>query len=157
MNSATCRFLFAQAIHATPFAIHVRLGALPIDFSGLGPEQVRALPLREIERIKIFRGNRQTPLGELFAVSGDHADGELDLAGDLSSVHNIGARLTEGVIRIKRERRPASWRGNARRANRKSPAMRAIGSVPKCTAARFEFMGMPPITWAPLIRAARAE
>ena len=73
---------------------------LPIDFAGIGPEQVRAQSLSQIEQIRIFCGNRQLPLAELFAVSGDPADGAMHLEGDLTSVHGIGAGLTDGTIRI---------------------------------------------------------
>ena len=73
---------------------------LPIDFAGIGPEQLRRQSLAEIERQKIFCGNRQLPLAELFAVSGNPADGQIHLSGDLSNVHGIGARMVEGSIRI---------------------------------------------------------
>jgi len=73
---------------------------LPIDLAGILPERIRGKSLGEIERIKVFCGNRQLPLAELFAVAGDAADAALHLSGDLASVHRIGAGLTEGTIRV---------------------------------------------------------
>ena len=73
---------------------------LPIDLAGILPETLRRQPLAEIERSKIFCGNRQLPLAELFAVSGDPADNEIYLAGDLASFHGIGAKMSEGTIRV---------------------------------------------------------
>ena len=84
-----------------PLELHLTADSrLPIDFAGIGPEQIRGQSLGEIERTKIFCGNRQLPLAELFAVSGDPADGEIHLTGDLSSVHGIGARMAAGSIRV---------------------------------------------------------
>jgi len=84
-----------------PLCLHFTADSrLPIDFTRVGPEQTRRQSLAEIERTKIFCGNRQLPLAELFSVSGGPADGEIHLAGDLASVHGIGARMTEGSIRV---------------------------------------------------------
>lgn len=73
---------------------------LPIDFSSIEPERLRGQSLAEIERRRIFCGHRELPLAELFTVSGDPADGEINLSGDLASVHGIGTRMAAGTIRI---------------------------------------------------------
>lgn len=73
---------------------------LPIELEGFVPSAARGLTAAEIERWTMFHGNRQAPLGEIFAVSGSAADGELRFEGDLSQTNWIGAGMDGGVIRI---------------------------------------------------------
>lgn len=74
---------------------------IPVEVEGLTPSAVRALPLADVERLEIFHGNRQVPLAEFFAVSGDPADGRLEFEGNLAGVHWIGAQMSEGEIHIR--------------------------------------------------------
>jgi formylmethanofuran dehydrogenase subunit C len=74
--------------------------SIPVDAEGLVPERVCGRSLGEIERQSLLHGNRRVPLAELFNVSGDADDGQLDLEGDLSRVHGIGAGLSGGTIRV---------------------------------------------------------
>ena len=74
---------------------------IPIEVEGLTPTAVRAMAAGEIERFEIFHGNRKLPLAEFFDVSGDPADARLELEGDLSGVHWIGAQMSEGEIHIR--------------------------------------------------------
>ncbi|HEV2972898.1 MAG TPA: formylmethanofuran dehydrogenase subunit C [Pirellulales bacterium] len=73
---------------------------LPVDLAGITPEWARDQRLEEIERREVLVGNHRMPLAELFAVSGDPSDAEIDLVGDLSRVHAIGAGMTSGTIRV---------------------------------------------------------
>ncbi len=73
---------------------------VPVEVEGLLPEAVRELPLAEIERLEIFRGNEKLPLGELFKVAGDPSDLQMEFEGDLSGVHWIGAKMSTGTIRV---------------------------------------------------------
>jgi formylmethanofuran dehydrogenase subunit C len=73
---------------------------LPIDLGGLTPDWARDKQVREIERWQTQLGRDQAPLAELFAVSGDPADGQIELTGEMASVHSIGAGMADGIIRV---------------------------------------------------------
>ena len=73
---------------------------IPVEVEGLTPEALRDKSLAEIEHFPIFHGNRQSPLAELFTVSGSADDETLVFAGDMTAVHWIGAKMTSGTIRI---------------------------------------------------------
>jgi len=74
--------------------------SVPVEIEGLTPEWAVDKSLAEIERFEIFHGNRKIPLGEMFSVSGDAGDREIDFHGDLSGVHWIGAHMTSGRVRV---------------------------------------------------------
>ena len=74
--------------------------SVPVEVEGLTPTALRGKSLAEIEKLPIFHGNRQLPLAEFFAVSGDAADLRIEWQGDLAGVHWIGAGMSEGEIRI---------------------------------------------------------
>jgi formylmethanofuran dehydrogenase subunit C len=74
--------------------------AVPVEVEGVIPDRLRGMSPAEIERLEIFHGNRKIPLAELFAVSGDPADGRIDFEGDLRGVHFIGFGMTGGEIRV---------------------------------------------------------
>lgn len=73
---------------------------IPIEIEGFTPQTVRAKSLAEIERFEIFHGNEKRPLADFFSVSGDPGDARFEFEGDLSGVHWIGARMSEGEIRV---------------------------------------------------------
>jgi formylmethanofuran dehydrogenase subunit C len=84
-----------------PLHLHYKQSrAVPVEVEGLLPEWVREKSLAEIERLEVFHGNEQLPLAELFSVSGDPSDLEMQFSGDLSGVHWIGTKLTAGTIRV---------------------------------------------------------
>jgi formylmethanofuran dehydrogenase subunit C len=74
---------------------------LPVEVEGLTPDWTRDKSLVEIERFEVFQGNVKVPLGELFSVSGNPRDEQIEFVGDLSAVHWIGAKMTAGMIRIR--------------------------------------------------------
>jgi len=74
--------------------------SVPVEIEGLTPDWVCDKSLAEIERFEVFHGNRKIPLAEMFAVSGDPADKELEFEGDLSGVHWIGAHMASGRVRV---------------------------------------------------------
>ncbi len=82
------RFRLKSALHA------------PVQLPGLTPQWTRSRSAREIGAFEVSCGNKRLPLGDLFAVAGNSADGALELAGDLSAVHGIGAGMTAGTIRV---------------------------------------------------------
>jgi formylmethanofuran dehydrogenase subunit C len=73
---------------------------VPVEVEGLVPAAVRDKGLGKIERLPIVHGNRKPPLAEFFRVSGDPADERIELRGDLSGVHWIGAGMDRGEIRV---------------------------------------------------------
>lgn len=73
---------------------------VPVEVEGLLPEKLRGMPPADIERLPIQHGNRQVPAGEFFRVRGQADDLRVVFEGDLSGVHWIGARMTEGEIRV---------------------------------------------------------
>lgn len=73
---------------------------VPIEVEGIVPAALRERSLPEIEKLPIYHGNRQVPLAEFFAVSGDPSDEQLTLVGDLSGVHHIGSKMDRGVVRV---------------------------------------------------------
>ncbi len=56
--------------------------------------------MAEIERLEILLGNRNVPIAELFAVSGDPEDSRIEFEGDLGGVHFIGFGMAGGEIHI---------------------------------------------------------
>jgi formylmethanofuran dehydrogenase subunit C len=56
--------------------------------------------LTEIEKLPIYLGNRELPVAELFDVSGDPSDEQIEWQGELSGVHWIGAKMKSGSVRV---------------------------------------------------------
>lgn len=84
-------------------ALAVRLKAtstIPIEVEGIVPNVVSGMSRGEIEKLPIFCGNRQMPLAELFQVTGDASDGQMEWQGDLSGVHWIGAKMAAGTVHV---------------------------------------------------------
>ena len=79
---------------------YIAPSSVPVEVEGITPDTVRGKSLAEIEKLEIYHGNRKLPLAELFAVSGDPSDGNMEWEGDLSGVHWIGAKLASGVMHV---------------------------------------------------------
>lgn len=73
---------------------------VPVEIEGITPSALRDKSLGEIERVPIVHGNRKPSLAEFFRVSGNPADERIELRGDLSGVHWIGAGMDRGEIRV---------------------------------------------------------
>lgn len=73
----------------------------PIFAECVNPDVIRGKALGEIEALKVWEGNKQRKLGELFKIEvvGDN-DGNMALQGDLSKVRKIGAGMKNGEITI---------------------------------------------------------
>ena len=76
--------------------------ALPVDASSLAPGALAALPLADIERLRLPHGRDTIAVAELFEVhSADDATRDtLVLDGDLSRFDSIGAGLAGGTIEV---------------------------------------------------------
>ncbi len=73
---------------------------IPVEIEGFIPAALGGKSRGDIERLEVLHGNRRVPLADLFRVSGDAADGQIELRGDLSGVHWIGAGMDRGEIRV---------------------------------------------------------
>jgi formylmethanofuran dehydrogenase subunit C len=74
---------------------------LPIDVSGITPDQLTGLSLTDVKQRQVGFGNRNVPLSELFDVSGELQTDKLDeptihWSGKLSRVHWLGAGMKSG-------------------------------------------------------------
>ncbi len=74
--------------------------SVPVEIEGITPDVVRQLSLADIEKLEIYHGNVKLPLAEMFQVSGDPSDSRMELEGDLSGVHWIGAGMIDGEIQV---------------------------------------------------------
>jgi len=74
--------------------------SVPLEVEGITPDRLRDKSLRDIEQLDVFHGNRKLPLAEFFTVTGDSADGRHEWLGDLTGVHWVGAKMTDGEILI---------------------------------------------------------
>ncbi len=75
-------------------------GPLSIDLDGLVPDRLAALAPAAIGRLPIRADGRPCPLGDLFDVAGDPADGRIECRGDFSRVHRVGAGMHAGRIDV---------------------------------------------------------
>src|SRR5688572_15541801 len=76
-------------------------GRIGVDWRGVTPESCREKSLAEMQRTIVRRGNCEVELGDLFRITGSHADMRWDLEGDFSAVHHLGAGMTAGEIVVK--------------------------------------------------------
>jgi len=74
---------------------------LPVTAECLTPDVLKGKKREEIEALKVWEGNKQKALGELFKVEESKAD-EMTLAvhGDVSEVRRIGVRMTDGEVQV---------------------------------------------------------
>jgi len=74
--------------------------SVPVEIEGFTPCWARDKSLAEIEQFEIFHGNRKIPLAEMFRVTGDASDQQLEFEGNLAGVHWIGAHMLSGTIHV---------------------------------------------------------
>lgn len=74
--------------------------SVPVEIEGFTPDWACDKSTADVERFEIHHGNRNIPLAEMFAVSGDPSDKRHVYEGNLSGVHWIGAQMKSGSIRI---------------------------------------------------------
>jgi formylmethanofuran dehydrogenase subunit C len=79
---------------------NARTDRLAVDMTGVTPTSLAGKSLDVIRGTTVFHGNRPTPLGELFTISGDGADLVWQFDGNASAVHSLGADMTAGEIRV---------------------------------------------------------
>lgn len=73
---------------------------VPLEVEGVTPAALADKSLNEIEGQIVFHGNREVPLAEFFRVSGSASDRQIVFEGECQGVHWIGAKMTDGSIRV---------------------------------------------------------
>jgi formylmethanofuran dehydrogenase subunit C len=73
-------------------------GPLSIDVEGIVPDRLADLDAAGIARFPVLADGRPCPLGDLFTIHGDAADGRIECVGDFSRVHRLGAGMQRGEI-----------------------------------------------------------
>jgi formylmethanofuran dehydrogenase subunit C len=73
---------------------------VPLEVEGILPETLREKSIAEIEQAEVFHGNESRKLADFFSISGDLSDNHLVWSGDLTGVHWIGAKMTEGSLLV---------------------------------------------------------
>ncbi|MFK7767538.1 MAG: formylmethanofuran dehydrogenase subunit C [Mariniblastus sp.] len=77
---------------------------IPIEVKGITPDRLAGRSENEIGKTMIWHGRRQVELGSVFSISGSISDDETIVwAGNLTPVHQIGAAMHTGVVRISSE------------------------------------------------------
>jgi formylmethanofuran dehydrogenase subunit C len=75
-------------------------GPLSIEFEGVVPDRLVDLDAAAVARLPVLADGRPCPLGDLFTIHGDAADGRIECVGDFSRVHRLGAGLHRGEITV---------------------------------------------------------
>lgn len=73
---------------------------VPVEAECVCPDRLMPMALADIERLRVWHGNRQTALAEHFAVSGDGRDGCVRVEGDCSRVKMLGSGMFSGSLVI---------------------------------------------------------
>lgn len=73
---------------------------VPVEAECVCPDRLLSMALADIERLRVWHGNRQTALAEHFAVSGDGRDGRVRVEGDCSRIKMLGLGMVSGSLLI---------------------------------------------------------
>lgn len=73
---------------------------IPIEVDGITPNSIRGSSHQDILKRQIFHGNQKVELGEFFQLSGSLDDNTIVWQGDLSCVHWLGKKMSEGCMKI---------------------------------------------------------
>lgn len=73
---------------------------VPLELPGITPDALCEKSIDEVSASEIFHGNRKVTLGDFFDISGDPTDQSIEVEGDLSGVHWLGAKMTSGSIHV---------------------------------------------------------
>jgi formylmethanofuran dehydrogenase subunit C len=78
-------------LHTTP--------DVPLEADVIAADKLAGKSVGEIENLPVYHGNQRVTLGDFFKVQGA-ANGEIEIAGDLSRVKHIGAGMAGGRLVI---------------------------------------------------------
>ena len=73
---------------------------VPSTPKGLDPGSLVGSSAAEVARRRVWAGNEEAEVGDLFAVEGDVDGGSLTIEGDLTRVHRLGRRMASGTLAI---------------------------------------------------------
>ena len=72
---------------------------VPIEAESITPGVIKNLKAKEIEKTKIFHGNREVNIADFFSVSKSKLD-SLQVEGDMNRIKYLGANMSEGKMHI---------------------------------------------------------
>jgi len=72
---------------------------VPLEAESITPDVLNKLKLKEVEKLKLFHGNREVNLGDFFNVSKSKLD-LLEVEGDMFKIKYVGANMSSGEILI---------------------------------------------------------
>lgn len=75
-------------------------GPLSISLAGVVPNRIVDLPLDALRRLLVRADERPCALGDVMNVAGESSDGVIECQGDFGRVHDVGAHMTSGTIRV---------------------------------------------------------
>lgn len=73
---------------------------VPVEAECLCPDRLASMTLADIERLRVWAGNRQSPLAEHFEVSGFGGDCRVRIEGDCSGIKMLGSGMASGSMVI---------------------------------------------------------
>ena len=85
----------------SPIATKANDGPLSIEFEGVVPDRLLDLDAAAVAKLTVLADGRPCPLGDLFTIHGDAADGQIECVGDFSRVHRLGAGMQRGGIMVR--------------------------------------------------------
>jgi len=72
---------------------------VPLEAESITPAIINKLKVKEVEKIKIFHGNREVNIADFFSVANNKLE-LLELEGDMHKIKYIGANMFSGEIQI---------------------------------------------------------
>jgi formylmethanofuran dehydrogenase subunit C len=75
-------------------------GTIPLEAECLRPDFLQTQHVADIARLPVWHGNRENRLGDHFEITGDAADGIVEIQGDASRVKRLGEGMASGVLRV---------------------------------------------------------
>jgi formylmethanofuran dehydrogenase subunit C len=76
-------------------------GPIPIEADAIAPDRLTAMTPVQIASLTLYQGNREVPLGDLFRIEGDAADGNVMIEGDCARVKGLGRGMAAGTLIIR--------------------------------------------------------
>jgi formylmethanofuran dehydrogenase subunit C len=80
-------------LHTTP--------SVPLEAPCLVPDRLAPLSTANIAQLPVLHGNTPGRLGDFFAISGDAADGQIEVHGDCSRIKWLGAKMAAGRLVVR--------------------------------------------------------
>jgi formylmethanofuran dehydrogenase subunit C len=72
---------------------------VPLEAESITPAVINKLKVKEIEKLKIYHGNREVNIADFFSIS-DNKSELLEVSGDMHKIKYLGANMKSGEIQI---------------------------------------------------------